>query len=114
MAWGAKKDTASAEVKSIDLSLKQAEDMKSDMICQLGELFYEANKDNENIDEIYKEKVDTIKKLEYNCKVWNNRKLKTQGLRMCENCGNTLPYDSSFCNKCGYKLKAVSEELVII
>ena len=73
-----------------------------------------SNKDNESIDEIYKEKVDTIKKLEYNCKVWNNRKLKTQGLRMCENCGNTLPYDSSFCNKCGYKLQAVSEELVII
>ena len=62
----------------------------------------------------YTEKVDTIKKLEYNSKVWNNRKLKTQGLRMCENCGNTLPYDSSFCNKCGYKLQPVSEELVII
>ena len=114
MAWGNKKDTASAEVKSIEQSLKQAEDMKSNVISQLGELFYDANKDNESIDEIYKEKVDTIKKLEYNCKVWNNRKLKTQGLRMCENCGNTLPYDSSFCNKCGYKLKAVSEELVII
>ncbi|MBQ2184253.1 MAG: hypothetical protein II399_06405 [Lachnospiraceae bacterium] len=114
MAFGAKKDTTSAEVKSIELSLKQVEESKKNMIYQLGELYYESNKDNESIDEIYKEKVDTIKKLEYNCKVWNNRKLKTQGLRMCENCGNTLPYDSSFCNKCGYKLQAVSEELVII
>ena len=96
MAFGAKKDTTSAEVKSIELSLKQVEESKKNMIYQLGELYYES------------------KKLEYNCKVWNNRKLKTQGLRMCENCGNTLPYDSSFCNKCGYKLQAVSEELVII
>ena len=114
MAWGAKKDTASAEVRQIELSLKQVEDTKKEMIYQLGELFYETNRDNESIDEYYKEKVDTIKKLEYKCKVWNNKQLKTPGLRMCENCGNTLPYDSSFCNKCGYKLQAVSEELVII
>ena len=114
MAWGPKKENASAEVKTIEVSLKQTEDMKKEMIYELGEIFFEANKDNESVDEIYKDKVDTIRKLEYNCKVWNNRKLKTQGMRMCENCGNTLPYDSSFCNKCGYKLKAVSEELVII
>ncbi len=114
MAWGTKKDASSAELKSIELSLKQTEDMKKQMIYELGESFYDVNKENESIDEVFKEKVDTIKKLEYNCKVWNNRKLKTQGLRMCENCGNSLPYDSSFCNKCGYKLKAVSEELVII
>ena len=114
MALGLKKDTASAEVKSIEMSLKQVEDSKKRAIYQLGELFYESNKDNESVDDLYKEKVDTIKKLEYNSKVWNNRKLKTQGLRMCENCGNTLPYDRSFCNKCGYKLQAVSEELVII
>ena len=114
MAFGAKKDNTSAEVKSIEASLKQVEDTQKRMVYQLGELFYESNKDNEGIDEIYKEKVDTIKKLEYNAKVWNNRKLKTQGLRMCDNCGNTLPYDSSFCNKCGYKFQPVSEELVII
>jgi len=114
MAWGVKKDNSSAEIRSIELSLKQAEEVQKNMIYELGEMFYEANKDNENADEAYKEKIDTIKKVEYNCKVWNNRKLKTQGLRMCDNCGNTLPYDSSFCNKCGYKLKPVSEELVII
>ena len=64
MAFGAKKDTTSAEVKSIELSLKQVEESKKNMIYQLGELYYESNKDNESIDEIYKEKVDTIKKLE--------------------------------------------------
>lgn len=114
MAWGPKKEPVTSEMKSIDQSIKMVEDQKKKMLYQLGEAFYDANKDNETLDESYKDKVDIIKKLEYNYKVWNNRKLKTQGLRMCENCGNTLPYDSSFCNKCGYKLKPVSEELVII
>ena len=113
MAW-AKKDASSAEIKSIEASIKQVEEQMKQTIYQLGELFYEANKDVDILDEAYKDKLDTIKKLEYNCKVWNNRKLKTQGMRQCENCGNVLPYESSFCNKCGYKLKAVSEELVII
>lgn len=113
MGWS-KKEPSSAEIKSIEASLKQVEDQKREMIYQLGEVFYDSNRDAEAVDELYKDKVDTIKKLEYNCKVWNNRKLKTQGMRQCENCGNILPYESSFCNKCGYKLKAVSEELVII
>jgi len=69
MAFGAKKDNTSAEVKSIEASLKQVEDTQKRMVYQLGELFYESNKDNESIDEVYKEKVDTIKKLEYNAKV---------------------------------------------
>ena len=47
MAFGAKKDTTSAEVKSIELSLKQVEESKKNMIYQLGELYYESNKDNE-------------------------------------------------------------------
>ena len=40
MAFGVKKDTASAEVKSIEASLKQVEDSKKRMVYQLGELFY--------------------------------------------------------------------------
>ncbi|MCR4647703.1 MAG: hypothetical protein K5776_01345 [Lachnospiraceae bacterium] len=114
MAWGVKKDSNSAELKSIENSLKQTENAKKEMIYQLGEIFYDANRDNEGIDDIYKDKVDTIKKLEYNLNVWNNRKLKSQGLRICDNCGNPLPYDSSFCNKCGCKLQPVQEEPVII
>ena len=54
MTWGPKKDAVSAEVKSIELSLKQVEEAKTDMIYQLGELYYESNKDNESIDDIYK------------------------------------------------------------
>ena len=56
--------------------------------------------------------VDDIKKLEFNRKVWINRKMKLQGMRICEGCGNVLPYESVFCNRCGIKLEPVAEELV--
>ncbi len=114
MAWSPKKDASSSEIKAIENSMRQVEDRKRNMIFQLGELFYQTNKDNDGIDEAYKGKVDIINKLEYNSKVWNNRKLKTQGMRTCDGCGNVLPYESFFCNRCGAKLEPVAEELVII
>ena len=33
---------------------------------------------------------------------------KIQGLRQCEKCGNVLPVDSGFCNKCGDKLPPIT------
>lgn len=113
MAW-AKKDGSGAEIKSIENSLRTVNERKHDMIYKLGELYYEQFKDVEIENEDFKSKVDIINKLDYNCKVWNNRKLKTQGMRSCDGCGNILPYESFFCNKCGVKLDAVAEELVII
>lgn len=113
MAW-AKKEGSASEIKSIDNSLKNVLERRDDMIYKLGELYYRQFKDAEIADEDFKNKVDTINKLDYNCKVWENRKLKTQGLRKCDSCGNILPYESFFCNKCGVKLDAVAEELVII
>lgn len=114
MAWSPKKEMNSSEIKAIENSLRQVEERRKNMIYQLGELYYENYKDKELVDEAFKSKVDTINKLEYNTKVWNNRKLKTQGMRMCEGCNNVLPYESFFCNRCGAKLDAVAEELVII
>lgn len=113
MAWKIK-DVAPAEIKTIDTSIRQVEEQKKECLFQLGALYFEENKNNENIDETYKKKVEVINKLEYNAKVWANRKLKLQGMRVCEGCGNQLPYESFFCNKCGAKLDAVAEELVII
>lgn len=113
IAWN-KKEGSASEIKSIENSLKSVTERKKDMIYKLGELYYNQYKDSEILDEDFKSKVDIINKLDYNCKVWENRKLKTQGERKCESCGNILPYESFFCNKCGVKLEAVAEELVII
>ena len=114
MTWNAKVDVNPAELKKVDDCIAQVEAQKKDSIFRLGESFYNANKDNKELGEVFLSQVELLNKLEYNRRVWLNRKMKMQGMRVCENCGNILPYDSVFCNKCGNKLAAVAEELLMI
>lgn len=111
MAWKAQNEISQSDAKRIEGSIMQVDTQKKNMIYQLGEAFYKANKDNAEVDEAYKLAVDNINTLEFNRKVWINRKMKLQGMRICEGCGNVLPYESVFCNRCGIKLEAVAEEL---
>lgn len=114
MAWKMKADTSvNAEIKGMDDNIKQVELQRNKLVFALGEEFLKENRNNSNLADNYKQKIDIISKLDYNRKVWENRKLKAQGMRTCE-CGNLLPFDSFFCNKCGVKLSPVAEELVII
>ena len=112
MAWKAQNEISSTDAKRIDTSIMQVDTQKKNMIYQLGESYYKANKDNADVEESYKAVIDNINKLEFNRKVWINRKMKLQGMRICEGCGNILPYESVFCNRCGIKLEAVAEELM--
>ena len=114
MAWKAQNEISATDAKRIDGSILQVDNHKKNMIYQLGEAFYKANKENAEVDAEYKVAIDNINKLEFNRKVWINRKMKLQGMRICEGCGNVLPYDSVFCNRCGIKLEAVAEELLQI
>ena len=114
MAWKAQNEISSTDAKRIDTSIMQVDTQKKNMIYQLGESYYKANKDNADVEESYKAVIDNINKLEFNRKVWINRKMKLQGMRICEGCGNILPYESVFCNRCGIKLEAVAEDLLEI
>jgi rRNA maturation endonuclease Nob1 len=112
MAWKAQNEISATDAKRIDGSILQVDNHKKNMIYQLGEAFYKANKDNADAVADYKVTIDNINKLEFNRKVWINRKMKLQGMRICEGCGNVLPYESAFCNRCGIKLEAVAEDLL--
>lgn len=114
MGWKAQNEINSADAKKIEASIMQVDTQKKNMIYQLGESYYKANKENDDVDATYKNIIANINNLEYNRKVWINRKMKLQGMRICEGCGNVLPYESCFCNRCGIKLEAVAEELMII
>lgn len=114
MGWKAQNEINSADAKKIEASIMQVDTQKKNMIYQLGESFYKANKENDDVEPTYKNYISNINNLEYNRKVWINRKMKLQGMRICEGCGNILPYESCFCNRCGVKLEAVAEELMII
>ena len=111
MAWKAQNEISSSDAKRIDNAIAQVDGQRKNLIYQLGEAFYKANKKNEDVDATYKVMVDNINKLEDNRKVWINRKMKLQGMRFCDGCGNVLPYESCFCNRCGVKLEPVAEEL---
>lgn len=111
MAWKAQNEISSADAKRIDNAITQVDAQKKNLIFQLGEAYYKANKKNEDVESAYKVMVDNINKLEDNRKVWINRKMKLQGMRFCDGCGNVLPYESCFCNRCGVKLEPVAEEL---
>ncbi|MBO5342112.1 MAG: hypothetical protein IJ336_03925 [Lachnospiraceae bacterium] len=111
MAWKAQNEISSSDAKRIDNAITQVDGQRKNLIYQLGEAFYKANKKNEDVDATYKVMVDNINKLEDNRKVWINRKMKLQGMRFCDGCGNVLPYESCFCNRCGVKLEPVAEEL---
>ena len=111
MTWKAQNEISSSDAKRIDNAITQVDGQRKNLIYQLGEAFYKANKKNEDVDATYKVMVDNINKLEDNRKVWINRKMKLQGMRFCDGCGNVLPYESCFCNRCGVKLEPVAEEL---
>lgn len=111
MAWKAQNEISSSDAKRIDGSIMQVDAQKKNLIFQLGEAYYKANMNNEDVESAYKVTIDNINKLEYNRKVWINRKMKLQGMRFCDGCGNALPYESCFCNRCGVKLEPVAEEL---
>lgn len=112
MAWKAQNEISATDAKRIDGNILQVDTQKKNMIYQLGETFYKANKENAGVDADYKIVIDNINKLEFNRKVWINRKMKLQGMRICEGCGNVLPYESVFCNRCGIKLEPVAEDLL--
>ncbi len=112
MAWKAQNEISATDAKRIDGSILQVDNQKKNLIYQLGEAFYKANKDNAEAVDEYKVAIENINKLEFNRKVWINRKMKLQGMRICEGCGNVLPYESAFCNRCGIKLEAVAEDLL--
>lgn len=112
MAWKTQTEISPADAKRIDGSILQVDNQKKNMIYQLGEAFYNANKENADVDEAYKVTIENINRMDFNRKVWINRKMKLQGMRICESCGNVLPYESVFCNRCGVKLDPVAEELV--
>lgn len=80
-------------------------------IFQLGQVYYENNKDNQTLEGQYFALVDSVKKLEENRKGFYKNKLRLEGQMMCENCGAIISYGSVYCSVCGKKADEKSEDL---
>lgn len=88
-----------------DNLLKQVNEAKeetSKAIMTLGQAFFEATKDAPLPE--YSEQIASIKACIDKEKLLTQYKLSFEGKMLCEACGQTIPADSVFCNKCGEKI----------
>lgn len=92
--------------------ISQVEGEIQQKIFQLGQVYYENNKGNVNMEDQYYEMVTQINKLSENRKGYYKNKLRLEGKMMCENCGETIPYGSQFCNYCGKKADEKQDDSV--
>lgn len=105
---GAKEPTEMERVKE---NIAKAESEIQQKIFQLGQMYYEENKNNSEIDEKYFTIVDLINKLDQNRKGFYKNKLRLEGHMMCENCGSVIPYGSMYCSICGKKADEKQENV---
>lgn len=91
------------EMERVMINITKIESEIQQKIFQLGQMYYEENKNNSEIEEKYFVLVDLISKLDLNRKGFYKNKLRLEGQMMCENCGSVLPYGSVYCNVCGKK-----------
>lgn len=96
-------DKNEKQIKKIDKSLEQIESQIHENILEIGQLFYETNKEKGGYDSIYQKGMDAIRQLEADRIKLYGERLKLQGLMQCEQCGSIIPYGSAFCNSCGQK-----------
>lgn len=95
---------APTEMDRVMENIAQVEAELQQRILQLGQMYYEDNKNNRGIEEKYFAQVDLINKLSMNRKGFYKNKLRLEGQMMCDNCGAIIPYGSVFCNVCGGKM----------
>ena len=93
------------EMDRVMENINQTENEIRGRIYQLGEMFYQANKEKDQgeVDEQYYAVIDLVNKLEQNRRGYYKNKLRLEGQMMCEHCGAVIPYGSMFCNVCGQR-----------
>lgn len=99
---------ADANGGSFDSEIENAEKKLRDKLAELGEVFFQENA--ESCEEKYAPYIEAVKELLAEKDGLERAKLAAQGLRKCDFCGQTIPLDSMFCNKCGEKLEPVQSQ----
>jgi ribosomal protein L40E len=90
-------------VAECDKRLKQLEDERTRLLLEIGKKFICEHEADMGAGTIYENEMEGILNAGKEIAIVGKRKLALQGLRKCTACGNLLPLDSAFCNKCGEK-----------
>lgn len=96
-----RKKQQTPEMRQIIENIAKVEGEIQEKIFQLGQMYYEKNKDNKEIESDFRAQLELISKLDENRKSFFMNKLRLEGKMMCANCGTVIPYGSIFCNNCG-------------
>ena len=105
--FGTKEPARPAGVADCERAIDEALAAKRDQIFRLGAAFA-AKYTVDTAASDFHPFLNEITALDEKIKNLEVKKLALQGLRKCEQCGNVLPVDSGFCNKCGIKLDPIT------
>lgn len=94
---------ASPAVTECVKRLNELEQGKKKLLLEIGTKYYEDHKKDPAKETQYAKEMEEIIAMDKETVIIEMRKLALQGLRKCTACGNMLPLDSMFCNKCGEK-----------
>lgn len=83
--------------------LNELEQERKKLLLAIGSKYFEEHKEDLAKGTTYAGDVEDIIAIDEERGIVEMRKLALQGLRKCTACGNMLPLDSMFCNKCGEK-----------
>lgn len=100
-------------VAECDRRLSELSGERGQLVYAIGEKYVAAHMEDKATGTPFEKEIAGILKLDEEAAIVEKRKLALQGLRKCTACGNILPLDSAFCNKCGEKLEllTVSESI---
>lgn len=83
--------------------LNELEQERKKLLLAIGSKYFEEHKEDLAKGTTYADDVEDLIAIDKEKVIVEMRKLAMQGLRKCTACGNMLPLDSMFCNKCGEK-----------
>lgn len=91
------------EMDMVMENIVQTEEELRQKIFQLGQMFFDDHKNDDNPSDRYYGIIDQINKLDQNRQGFYKNKLRLEGKMICVNCGAAIPYGSIFCSFCGKK-----------
>ena len=74
---------------------------------EIGKTVYDLYISGEDVGKVFSKECKKIDKLNNEINDMNKKILYNKGLRICQNCKETIPLESTFCQNCGQKQKPV-------
>ena len=93
-------------VAACEQKIAEAKRRQQDVLLNIGRQYIQIY-DKTTADSSFQPMLEEYTSLQKEVEEQEVQKLAVQGLRKCEACGNVLPLESAFCNKCGIKLEPI-------